>query len=80
VGEARGEQTAPVRGLGWGSGGPRRLTGGGTEPAVGAGGGGGAPVRKRVRGPTVQLWCEVEKVMVGLVWAMWGRSRASTRG
>jgi hypothetical protein len=35
------------------SGGPRRLAGGGTEPAAGAGG--GTPVRKRTRGPIVQL-------------------------
>jgi hypothetical protein len=50
----------------------------GTAMAIVAGGGGGAPVRKRVRGPVVQLWCEAEKVMGGLVWAMWGRSGAST--
>jgi hypothetical protein len=80
VGEARGKQTTPICVLGWGSGGPRRLAGGGIEPAAGAGGGGGAPVRKRARGPAVQLWCEAEKVMGGLVWAMWGRSGASTRG
>jgi hypothetical protein len=39
---------------------------------VGAGGGGGALVRKRAWGPAVQLRWEVEKVMGGLVWAMWG--------
>jgi hypothetical protein len=80
VREARGKQTAPVCGLGWRSGGQRRLAGGGTEPAAGAGGGGSAPVRKRARGPAVQLWCEVEKVMGGLVWAMWGQSDASMCG
>jgi hypothetical protein len=77
VGEARGEQTAPICDLGWGRDGPRQLASGGTEPAMGAGGG-GAPVR-RVQGLTVQLWCEAEKVMGGLVWAMWGRSGASPR-
>jgi hypothetical protein len=76
----RGEQTAPVHGLGWGSGGPRWLAGGGTEPTVGAGGGGGPPVRKRARGQAVQLRCEAEKVMGGLVWAIRGRSRASMCG
>jgi hypothetical protein len=62
-----------------GSGGPRRLAGGGIEPTVGAGGG-GVPVRKRARGSVVQLRCEAEKVMGGLVWAMWRRSGASMRG
>jgi hypothetical protein len=71
VGEARGEQTAPVCGLGWGNDGPRQLAGGGTEPAVGAGGGGGAAVRKRARGSAVQLRGEAEKVVGGLVWTMW---------
>jgi hypothetical protein len=79
VREARGDQTAPIYGLGWGSGGPRRLAGGGTELAGGAGGGGGAPVRKRARGSIVQLLCEVEEVRGGLVWEMWGWSGASTR-
>jgi hypothetical protein len=37
-------------------------------------------VRKRARGSVVQLRCEAEKVMGGLVWAMWGRSGTSTRG
>jgi hypothetical protein len=50
VGEARGEQTTLVCGLVWGSGGLRRLAGGGTEPVAGAVGGDGAPVRKRARG------------------------------
>jgi hypothetical protein len=45
-----------------------------------AGGGGDALVRKRARGPVMQLRCEAEKVMGGLVWAMWGRSGASTCG
>jgi hypothetical protein len=52
----------------------------GTEPAAVVGGGGGAPVSERAWGLAVQLWCEVEKVMGGLVWAMWGWSSASTRG
>jgi hypothetical protein len=73
VGEARGEQTAPVCGLGWGRGGPRQLAGGVTEPTAGAGDGGGAPVRKRAWGSVVQLRWEVEKVMGRLVWAMWMR-------
>jgi hypothetical protein len=34
---------------------------------------------KRAREPAVQLWGEVEKVVGGLVWAMWGRSGAFTR-
>jgi hypothetical protein len=80
VEEARGDQTVLVCGLLWGKGGPRRHAGGGTEPAVGTGGGGGALVRNRARGPAVQLRCEVENVMGGLVWTMWGRSGASTRG
>jgi hypothetical protein len=79
VGEARGEQTTPVCGLEWGSGGPKRLASCGTEPTAGVGGGGGAPVRKRARGPAVQLRCDAEKVVGGLVWAMRGRSGASTR-
>jgi hypothetical protein len=44
----------------------------GTEPAAVAGGGGSTPVRERVRGPAVQAQCEVEKVIGGLVWTMWG--------
>jgi hypothetical protein len=52
----------------------------GTEPAAGAGDGGGAPVRKRAWGPAVQLRCEAEKVLGGLIWAMWGRNGASRRG
>jgi hypothetical protein len=36
-------------------------------------------VRKRARGSNVQLWGEVEKVVGGLVWAMWGWSGASMR-
>jgi hypothetical protein len=79
VGEARGEQTALVRGFGWGRDGPRRLAGGGTEPETGAGGGGGASVRKKARGLTEQLRCEAEEVVGGLVWAMLGRSGASMR-
>jgi hypothetical protein len=67
VGEARGEQIAPVCGLAWGRGGPRRLAGGGIEPAASAGGGGGAPVRKRAWGSVMQLWWEAEMVMGGLV-------------
>jgi hypothetical protein len=50
VGEARGEQSAPVCSLGWRSGGPRRLAEGGTEPEAGADGGGGASVRRRAQG------------------------------
>jgi hypothetical protein len=80
VGEARREQTAPVCCFGWGSGGPRWLAGGGTEPTASAGGGGGAPVWKRARGSVMQVQCEVEKVMGGLIWAIWGRSSASMRG
>jgi hypothetical protein len=67
VGEARGEQTAPICGLGWGSGGLRRSADGGIEPAAGAGGDGGDPVRKSAWGPSVQLRCEAEKVMGVLV-------------
>jgi hypothetical protein len=44
----------------------------GTEPPAVAGGGGGAPVRERVWGPAVQLWCEAEKVMGELVWQCGG--------
>jgi hypothetical protein len=80
VREARGEQTTPVCGLGWGRDGPRQLASGGTVPAAGASGGGGALVRKRARGSVVQLRCEAEKEMGGLVWAMWGRNSASKRG
>jgi hypothetical protein len=76
VGEGRGEQTAPICGLGWGRGGSRWLAGGGTELTAGAVGGGGAPVNKRARGPAMQLQGEVKKVVGGLVWAMWGRSGA----
>jgi hypothetical protein len=36
-------------------------------------------VRKRAQGAAVQLQDEVEKVVGGLVWAMWGRSGASMR-
>jgi hypothetical protein len=36
-------------------------------------------VRKRAWGPAVQLWGEEEKVVGGLVWAIWGRSGASMR-
>jgi hypothetical protein len=46
---------------------------------VGAGGGDDAPMRKRAQGAAMQLWGEVEKVVGGLVWAMWGRSGASMR-
>jgi hypothetical protein len=63
----------------WGRGGPRRLADGGTELAVGADGGGGGPVRKMAWGPAVQLQGEVEKVVGGLVWAMWGQSGAPIR-
>jgi hypothetical protein len=80
VGETRGEQTAPVCGFGWGRGGPRQLAVGGIEPVAGAGGGGDTPVRRRMREPVMHLWCEAEKVVGGLVWAMWGWSGASTRG
>jgi hypothetical protein len=69
----------PDCGLGWGRSGPRRL-GSGTEPVAGAGAGGGALVRKRARESAVQIRCEVEKVVGGLVWAMWGRSGTSTHG
>jgi hypothetical protein len=48
-----GNKPVPVYGLGWGSGGPRHLAGGGTELTVGAGGGGGAPVRKKAQGPVM---------------------------
>jgi hypothetical protein len=44
------------------------------------GGGGSALVRKRARGPAMQLWCEVDEVMGGLVWVMWGWSGESMRG
>jgi hypothetical protein len=54
------------------------LVDGGTQPTAGSGGVGGAPVRKRVRGPAMQLWGETENVLGGLVWAMWGQSGAST--
>jgi hypothetical protein len=64
----------------WGRGGPRQLADGGTEPAAGADGGGGAPVRKRAQGVAVQLRGEVEKVVGGSIWALWGRSRASMHG
>jgi hypothetical protein len=80
VEEAREEQTAPVCGLGWGRGELRQLADGGTEPAAGAGGGGAAPVRKRAQRLPMQLQCEAEKVMGGLVWAMWGWSSVCTRG
>jgi hypothetical protein len=46
--------------------------------AAGADGGGGGLLRKRARGPAVQLRYEVEKVVGGLVWTMWGWSGAST--
>jgi hypothetical protein len=52
----------------------------GTESAAVVGGGGDAPMRERARGPAVQPWCEAEKVIGGMVWAMWGRSCASMRG
>jgi hypothetical protein len=35
-------------------------------------------VRKRAQGATVQFRGEVEKVVGGLVWAIWGRIGAST--
>jgi hypothetical protein len=46
---------------------------------AGADGGGGGQVRKMAQGPAVQLRGELEKVVGGLVWAMWGRSGASMR-
>jgi hypothetical protein len=46
---------------------------------AGAGGGGGAPVRKRAQGAAMQLRDEVEKVVGGLVWTMWGQNGASMR-
>jgi hypothetical protein len=46
---------------------------------VGASGRDGTPVKKRARGLAVQLQCEAEKVMGGLVWKIWGRSGASMR-
>jgi hypothetical protein len=58
----------------------KQLAGGGTEPVAGAGGDGDAPLRKRAQRPAMQFWCELEKVMEGLVWTMWGRSGASPRG
>jgi hypothetical protein len=39
----------------------------GWTEAAGEGGGGSGPVRKMTRGPAVQLWGEVEKVVGGLV-------------
>jgi hypothetical protein len=75
----RGKRGTNRQAIGWGRGGLRWLADGGIEPVAGVGGCGGAPVRKREQGPTMQLQGEVEKVVGGLVWAMWVGRGASTR-